>query len=323
MVAKLAVLIPGKINPYLRARLEDDFEVTSIKYAGSHLLDKTQLGEIRAIASMTKIDADFIDALPNLGLIANFGVGYDAVDAEHAASKGIIVTNTPDVLTDEVADTTIGLLINTLRELPKAEAYLREGRWSKEGAYPLTNLTLRNRTVGIYGLGRIGLAIAQRLQAFGVAIRYHNRNQREGVDYAWDSSILALAKACDTLIVAVPGGNDTENVIDSTVLEALGKNGVLINIGRGTSVDEPALIEALDKGVIAAAGLDVFSKEPHVSEGLLALPNVSLLPHVASASMATRNAMADVVFDNLVAWSLNKPVLTPVTECLHLIDSSY
>ncbi|HET7411535.1 MAG TPA: 2-hydroxyacid dehydrogenase, partial [Pararhizobium sp.] len=263
-------------------------------------------------------DAAFIDALPNLEIIASFGVGYDAVDAKHAASRGIVVTNTPDVLSDEVADTTIGLLLNTLRELPKAEEYLREGRWAKEGNYPLTKLTLRGRTAGIYGLGRIGLAIARRLEGFGVDILYHSRNKRDDVSYTYASSLEELANGCDTLIVIVPGGAATEKTVNARVLSALGPSGVLINVGRGSTVDCDALVAALKSGTIAAAGLDVFPDEPNVPEALLPLPNVSLLPHVASASVHTRNAMADLVADNLVSWFTNGRALTPVQESLGL-----
>ena len=269
---------------------------------------------VRGMAASTRIDAGFIDALPKLEVIANFGVGYDAVDAAHAASRGVVVTNTPDVLTDEVADTTIGLLLNTLRELPRAERHLREGRWAREGNYPLTRLTLRGRKVGIYGLGRIGLAIARRLEGFGVDIAYHSRNRRDDVPYAYAPTLKELAESVDTLIVIVPGGAATEKAVDAEVLAALGADGVVINVGRGSTVDCDALVAALKDGTIAAAGLDVFPDEPNVPEALLALPNACLLPHVASASEHTRRAMADLVVDNLVAWFREGQALTPVKE---------
>ncbi|MDF1609193.1 2-hydroxyacid dehydrogenase [Hoeflea sp. YIM 152468] len=309
------VLLPGKVHPRVRERVEAEFEAISIGAADAGLINEETRGRVRGIAAMTGITADFIDALPNLEIIANFGVGYDAVDTHHAAKRGIMVTNTPDVLSDEVADTTVGLLLNTLREFPKAEAYLRAGRWVTDGAYPLTPLTLRNRTVGIFGLGRIGLAIARRLEAFGLPIHYHTRTERKDVDYPWHTSLIGLAAAVDTLIVVVPGGAATEKAVNADVLEALGPQGVLISVGRGSTIDEPALAAALADRRIAAAGLDVFADEPNVPQALMDLPNVSLLPHVASASVSTRNAMADLVVDNLAAWLDGRPALTPVPEC--------
>lgn len=226
------------------------------------------------------------------------------------------------MLTEEVADTTIGLLLNTLRELPRAERYLREGRWTSSGRYPLTRLTLRGRTVGIYGLGRIGAAIARRLEGFDVGIRYHSRHRRDDVAYAYDSTLMELAITCDTLIVAAPGGPDTHNAVDADVLAALGPDGVLINVGRGSIVDGDALAAALRTGRIAAAGLDVYPDEPNVPQALLDLPQVSLLPHVGSASIPTRNAMADLLVDNLVAWFAHGHALTPGPESLPLLSDA-
>ncbi|WP_417417853.1 2-hydroxyacid dehydrogenase [Hoeflea sp.] len=309
------VLLAGKVHPRVRERVEADFDAISIETADPALLDEDSCSRIRGMAAATAISADFIDLLPNLEVIANFGVGYDSVDAAHAATRQVMVTNTPDVLSDEVADTTVGLLLNTVRELPKAEAYLRAGRWEREGAYPLTSLSLRGRTVGIFGLGRIGLAIARRLEAFDLPIHYHTRNKRTDVAYPWHARLIDMAAAVDTLIVVVPGGAATEKAVNAEVLDALGPQGVLISVGRGTTIDEPALIEALSDRRIAAAGLDVFAREPHVPQALIDLPNTCLLPHVASASLSTRNAMADLVVDNLAAWLAGKPALTPVPEC--------
>jgi len=309
------VLLAGKVHPRVRERVAADFDAISIETADPALLDEDARSRIRGMAAATAISADFIDLLPNLEVIANFGVGYDSVDAAHAATRQVMVTNTPDVLSDEVADTTVGLLLNTVRELPKAEAYLRAGRWEREGAYPLTSLSLRGRTVGIFGLGRIGLAIARRLEAFGLPIHYHTRNKRTDVAYPWHARLIDMAAAVDTLIVVVPGGAATEKAVNAEVLDALGPQGVLISVGRGTTIDEPALIEALSDRRIAAAGLDVFAREPHVPQALIDLPNTCLLPHVASASLSTRNAMADLVVDNLAAWLAGKPALTPVPEC--------
>ena len=309
------VLLAGKVHPRVRQRVEAEFDAVSIDAGNAALLDADVRARIRGVAAATAISAEFIDSLPNLEVIANFGVGYDAVDAAHAATRKVMVTNTPDVLSDEVADTTVGLLLNTVRELPKAEAYLRAGKWESDGAYPLTSLSLRGRTVGIFGLGRIGLAIAKRLEAFGLPIHYHTRNKRDDVDYPWHASLADMAAAVDTLVVIVPGGAATENAVNSEILDALGPQGVLISVGRGSTIDEPALIAALSERRIAAAGLDVFADEPHVPQALIDLPNACLLPHVASASVATRNAMADLVVDNRAAWLDGKPALTAVPEC--------
>lgn len=307
------ILVPGKINERVLQRLPEMFDIVRLERADSDLVT-AEMADIRGIAVSGRIPAGLMDALPGLEIIANFGVGYDGIDVKHAAAKGIAVTNTPDVLSEEVADTAVGLLINTLRLLPQAEEWLRQGRWVREGAFPLSPLSLRGRTVGLYGLGRIGLAIAKRLEAFGVSVAYHTRTQREGLGYAYHPTLAGLAEAVDTLVVIVPGTEATRKTVNAEVLSALGKNGVLINAGRGSTVDETALAEALEKGVIAGAGLDVFDNEPHVPDALLALPNVSLLPHVASASVVTRNAMADLLVDNLKAWFSTGKALTPVPE---------
>ncbi len=273
-------------------------------------------GRVRGIAAglQTPVDRALIEHLPKVEIIASFGVGYDPIDVKAAAERGIVVTNTPDVLTEEVADTGIGLLLMTVREFSASERYLREGRWVKEGPYRLTPATLRNRTVGIVGLGRIGMAIARRLEAMLVPVVYHNRNPRSDVKYRHYPDLKQMAADVDTIIVVLPGGAATRNAVDAEVLKALGPNGILINIGRGSVVDEPALIEALQKGTILATGLDVFAKEPQVPAELLALPNAVLLPHVASASLYTRDAMGQLVVDNLKSWFADGKPITPVAE---------
>jgi lactate dehydrogenase-like 2-hydroxyacid dehydrogenase len=217
-----------------------------------------------------------------------------------------------------VADTALGLLINTIRELPRAENYLREGRWVKEGPYRLTPATLRGRKAGIFGMGRIGQAIARRLEAFGLSIAYHNRRQADGLAYEYHPTLVSLAGAVDTLISVVPGGASTLKAVNAEVLKALGPDGVFVNIGRGSTVDEDALAAALRDGTIFAAGLDVFADEPNVPKALLDLPNASLLPHVGSASVHTRNAMADLVVDNLVSWFAEGKPVTAVPETAHV-----
>ncbi len=312
------VLVPGRLNPHALARVRDEFTAVEIASADPSLIDAEVAASVRAIASMTTIPADLMRALPKLEVVANFGVGYDAVDSRHAAANGIMVTNTPDVLTEEVADTALGLLLNTVRELSAAEAYMRSGDWSAKGNYRLTPLTLRGRTVGIYGMGRIGQAIARRVEAFGLAVHYHNRRKAEGLAYPYHSTLIDLARAVDTLIVVVPGGEATRHAVNADVLDALGQNGVLINIGRGSTVDEEALIAAMNKRVIAAAGLDVFENEPHVRAEFFKLPNTVLLPHVGSASVHTRMAMGNLCVDNLVSWFSGRGAVTPVPETLHL-----
>lgn len=316
--AGITILVPGKLHPFAIRRLEERFRLVQIERADPALLTQEMKESVRGLAASTVIDAAFIDALPHLEIIANFGVGYDSVDATHAGKKGVMVTNTPDVLTEEVADTAIGLLINAVRELPKAEAYLREGRWRSEGPYPLTRGTLRGRKVGIFGMGRIGRAIARRIEAFGLPVSYHNRRKLEDVTYDYYPTLLELAAAVDTLISVAPSSAATEKAVNSEVLAALGSEGVFVNIGRGSTVDEAALAAALRDGTILAAGLDVFADEPNVPAELLACDNASLLPHVGSASVHTREAMAGLVADNIVAWFTKGTALTPVAETAHV-----
>lgn len=269
---------------------------------------------IRAIALAGHVRADeaYMRRFPSLEIISSFGVGYDHIDAKAAARLGIIVTNTPGVLDDEVADTALGLMLMAVRQLPQAERYLRAGLWPK-GAYPLTP-SLRGRTVGIVGLGRIGKAIATRVSGFGLDIVYHGRHAQTDVPYRYYPSLVEMAKASDILIIVAPGGPSTRHIVNAEVLEALGPEGVLINIARGSLVDEKALIGALRTGKILAAGLDVYENEPNVPAELIALPNAVLLPHVGSASVKTRQAMAECVVANIFAWADGKPPLTPVPE---------
>jgi lactate dehydrogenase-like 2-hydroxyacid dehydrogenase len=258
------------------------------------------------------VTGDFLGKFPKLEFFSSFGVGYDHIDAKWCGEHGIIVTNTPDVLNEEVADTALGLLLCTVREFPQAERYLRAGKWLT-GNYPLT-ASLRERKVGIVGLGRIGKAIAKRLEAFGVSVAYHNRNKQPDVPYRYYPTLVGMARDVDIIIVVTPGGAATKNLINAEVLEALGPNGILINIGRGTAVDEAALIKALKDKTIYSAGLDVFPDEPRVSKELIEIENIVLFPHLGSASRHTRQAMGQLVVDNLLAWRDGKPPLTPVPE---------
>ncbi|MDR3511541.1 MAG: 2-hydroxyacid dehydrogenase [Caulobacteraceae bacterium] len=263
------------------------------------------------------VDRTLIEALGRLEIIAGFGVGYDNIDVGAAAARGVVVTHTPDVLTEQVADVTLGLLLMTVLRLPQAERHVRAGLWPR-GAFPLSPTSLRGRRVGILGLGRIGKAVARRLEAFDLPVAYYGRAPQADVAYPYFESPLALAGAVDTLIAILPGGAQTHHLIDRAVLRALGPDGVFVNVGRGSSVDEAALIEALAAREIAAAGLDVFEREPQVPQPLLAFDNVVVLPHVGSATVLTRNAMMDLVARNLKAWFETGAAVTPTPETAHL-----
>ncbi len=267
---------------------------------------------IRGVVAGGPVDAALVARLPALEIVSNFGVGYDGVDTAACAARGVVVTNTPDVLTDEVADLAMGLLLATVRELPQADRHVRAGSWL-ERPYPLTG-SLRGRKVGIIGLGRIGRAIATRAAAFGLDIAYHGRSRQPDIAYPYYDRPAALAADVDILMVVAPGGAGTRHIVDAGVLAALGPDGILINVARGSLVDEEALIAALEAGTIRAAGLDVFADEPRVPARLIARDNVVLLPHVGSASVHTRNAMAQLVVDNLVSWFEGRGPLTPVPE---------
>jgi lactate dehydrogenase-like 2-hydroxyacid dehydrogenase len=266
-----------------------------------------------AVSSVTdRVDAQLMARLPKLAIVSTFGVGYDHIDAAWAGAHGIVVTNTPDVLTEEVADTALGLLLCTARELVEAERYVRAGKWLQRG-YPLSKATLRNRTVGLVGMGRIGKAIARRLDAMAVPVAYHTRRPAADVAYRHYPNLIEMARAVDVLLVIVPGGAETKNLIGREVLAALGPDGILINMARGSVVDEPALIKALQDRTILTAGLDVYAREPEVPAELIAMEHVVLFPHLGSASAYTRSQMDQLVVDNLLAWAAGKPPLTPVT----------
>jgi lactate dehydrogenase-like 2-hydroxyacid dehydrogenase len=278
--------------------------------------------EVRGLAvcgGHTRIDATFVELFPRLEIVSSFGVGYDHIDADTLARRGIVVTHTPDVLTGEVADLALGLLIATVRQLPQVDRYLRAGKWL-ERAYTLT-ATLRGRKVGILGLGRIGKAIARRLQACDLEIEYHGRKPQADVTFRYHPTLLGLAQSCDVLMVAASGGAETKHIVNQQVLEALGPDGILINVGRGSVVDEKALVQALKDGKILSAGLDVFEDEPRVPAELIAMEHVVLLPHVGSASVHTRDAMGQLVVDNLVSWFAGLGAVSPVPECQALVSS--
>lgn len=313
---KIDLLIYGPSKPLIENGFSDQFVLH--KYETQPDLERLPAGvaeKLRGVAvtGLVPTNSAVLSKYPNVEIISSFGVGYDHIDAKYAAAHNIMVTNTPDVLTEEVADVALGLFIATAREFIKADKYVRSGLWLTQG-YPLTVGSLRDRKVGMVGMGRIGQAIARRLDASLVPVVYHSRNPAAGVNYQHYPSLVEMAKAVDTLIVITPGGPSTANLVNAEVMQALGPRGIIVNVARGSVIDEPALIQALKSGTILAAGLDVFAQEPKVPDELKSMQNVVLLPHVGSASVVTRNAMDQLVVDNLKLWFAGKPVLTPIAE---------
>ncbi len=268
---------------------------------------------IRAIATGGWADRALIDALPDLEIISSFGVGYDGVDAAHAAACGIAVTNTPDVLNDDVANMAILLLLATTRRFTEWHDYARENLWQAEGPPPLAR-SVRGRRCGILGLGRIGRDIAAKLAVFGVEVVYSGRKRQQDQPFTYYDDLVAMARDSDFLIAICPGGDETRGIVNAGVLSALGPQGVFINIARGSVHDEPALIAALEKGELGAAGLDVFADEPEIPAPLRQMPNVVLQPHQGSATVETRKAMGDLVVANLAAHFAGRPLISPVTD---------
>ena len=256
------------------------------------------------------VGADLMRRLPNLELVASLGVGYETIDMEYAAAHGITVTNTPDVLNDDVADLAIALMLCVFRRIPQADAYVRDGRW-RQSPFPLTR-KLTGARLGIFGLGRIGKAVAKRATAFDMRISYHGRHEQPDLTYRYFSDLAELACNVDVLVVLAPQTEHTRGMVNRAVLEGLGPEGVLINVARGSIVDEAVLVEMLERGELGGAGLDVFVDEPNVPEALSALDNVVLQPHTGSATHDTRRAMAMLVVDNLQAFFRGGPLLTPV-----------
>src|SRR5579871_448780 len=314
---KIDLVVHGPIKPIVTNGFSDQFVLHQFETTGDlERLTPEVAARFRGLAvtyNTVRGDARTLARFPKLEIVSSFGVGYDHIDAAYAREHNIMVTNTPDVLTEEVADIAMGLLICTLREFVKADRYLRSGLWHTQ-QYPLSVGSLRDRKVGMVGMGRIGQAIARRLEASRVPVVYHTRNPIRELPNQHYPDLLQMAKDVDTLIVIVPGGAGTAKMINAEVMKALGPRGVIINVARGSVVDEQALIAALKSGTILAAGLDVFEKEPIVPDELRSMQNVVLLPHIGSASVVTRNAMDQLVVDNLKAWFAGKPPLTPVPE---------
>jgi len=310
------VLAAAELPPFLAAPLARDYTIHDRLHECDPDGFARVAGRIRALATRgeIRIDATLLDRLPALEIIAVFGVGYDGVDVAAARARGILVTHTPGVLDDDVADLALALMLCAARRIPAADRFVRDGRWP-EGPLPLARGVSRRR-LGILGLGRIGGAIARRADAFGMSIAYTARTPKSEVPWTFLPDPVALAAASDFLVVATPGGSATRHLVDARVLEALGPDGILVNVSRGSVVDEAALVDALERGTIAAAGLDVFADEPHVPEALRRSPDVVLTPHIGSATTRTREAMADLVVRNLREHFAGRPVPTPVPECV-------
>jgi len=278
-------------------------KITLLREAGSRIRGIVMAGGSSA-------PMELLAQLPQLEIISIFGVGYDGVPVDYCHQRGIHVTNTPEVLTDDVADIATALVLMTSRRLTEAERFVRQAQWPR-GAFPLAH-ALRGKTAGILGLGRIGKAIAERLNAHGMEIAYHGR-QPQPLQYRYCKSLVELAEKSDFLIVACPGGPGTKHLIDQGVLSALGPKGTLINIARGSVVDEQALVAAVESGTIRGAGLDVFENEPQIPAGLMTSDKVVLLPHIGSGTHETRQAMANLCVGNIAAHFDGRPLLTPVS----------
>jgi lactate dehydrogenase-like 2-hydroxyacid dehydrogenase len=312
-MAKPGLVMVGPLMPRVMDGLAPLFEVHKLWEAPDQAaLLKRVAPTVRAIATDGTRGAgrELMRDLPKLEIVGCQGVGVDAIDLAYAREHNVIVTNTPDVLNDDVADLAIALLLATIRRVPQGDRYVREGRWLK--AHMALTDTLRNRTLGMVGFGRIGKVIARRAAAFDLKIVYHARTLQTAQPYVHYPRLVEMARDVDILMVIVPGGAATRHMINMQVLEALGPTGYLVNVARGSVVDEAALVKALEQGKIAGAGLDVFEDEPKVPEALLRMDNVVLQPHVGSATHHTRNAMAQLVVDNLKAWLEGRPPLTPV-----------
>jgi lactate dehydrogenase-like 2-hydroxyacid dehydrogenase len=303
----------GPLNPYLDGELARRFTVHAVAADADLDALPPAVRAVRALVSFGSVGASatVMDALPALELIALFSVGYDKVDVDHARAKGIRLTNTPDVLTDDVADLAVGLLYATVRNMVANDRLVRTGDWAR-GEKPALSRRVTGSRVGILGLGRIGRAIAARLEPVAGEILYHNRQEAADAPYRYVADPIDFARQCDAIIVATSGGPEAAQLVDAAMLDALGPNGVIVNISRGSVIDEDALVAALAEGRIAGAGLDVFANEPHVPDALRTMDQVVLQPHQGSATIHSRRAMADLVLANLDAWVAGAPLLTPV-----------
>lgn len=310
----------GKFTERMEATLSPHFEIQKLfnqddraRFLAKHGAKVTAL----CTDGHWGIPDDVFEACPNLRIVSSYGVGYDGIDTDRAVDRGILVSHTPDVLTDEVATTALMLWLAVSRRLVPQDAWARSGQWEREGDAPLTRSVL-NRRIGILGLGRIGQTIAEMARIFAPEVHYHARSQKD-VRYSYHRDPVSLARAVEVLFVITPGGAGTRHLVDAAVIDALGSEGILINIARGSVVDERALVEALEVGRLGGAGLDVFEEEPKIPDALKPMENVVLVPHVGSATVETRQAMGDLVCDNLLQWLRDGTLKTPVPECRHLL----
>lgn len=311
---KPEILMMGPMMPHVEAALDESYTVHRLFKADNKDALLAEAGpRIRGIATDGGLgaSADLMGKLPALEIVSCYGVGVDAIDLGHAKSQGVTVTNTPDVLNDDVANLAVALVLATSRTLVANDSYVRQGRWQSKGAPPLAR-SIRGAKIGILGLGRIGKDIAGKMQVFGCEIAYHGRSKQD-VPYEYFDNLTDMARAVDYLIAICPGGPSTNKIVNAEVLEALGKDGTFINVARGSVHDETALVSALYNGTLGAAGLDVFENEPGVPEALLTMDNVVLQPHQGSGTVETRRAMGDLVIENLRRHFKGEPVKTPVT----------
>jgi hydroxypyruvate reductase len=310
---KKDLLVAGPMHAATLKVLDDTYTTHKLWLAPDRDAFLASLAErIDAVATSGRhgMDDATMAKLPKLRMISHFGVGVDSIDVDAVKRRGIALTNTPDVLTDDVADIAMGLLLATVRKIAAGDRYVREGKWLKSGAMPLTD-SIQGKMLGIVGLGRIGRAIAKRAEAFNMKIAYQGPRRKTDVPWPYFEDPVALARACDFLVAACPGGEETRGIVSRAVLEALGPEGVVVNISRGSVIDEPAMVELLKNGKLGGAGLDVFDREPEVPEALFAMDNVVLQPHVGSATQPTRRAMGQLVIDNLALYFAGKPLKTP------------
>lgn len=295
-------------------QLENDFEIIKLfEENDKEAVIERVKGDVVAINCTVGqfITRELIEKLPNLEIVATFSVGFDHIDLQAAKEHGVKVTNTPDVLSAETADTGMALLLATARQIAYADKYVRAGKWEKNADPSLGN-SLTNKKVGIVGLGGIGQKVAKRCEGFEMEVVYHGPREKKDQPYPYYSDLVKMASDCDYLMLTCPGGEATKNLVNADVLKALGPEGMLINISRGSVVDQPVLIEALQNGTIKAAGLDVFHDEPNVPQTLMDMDNVVLLPHIGSATVETRTAMGQLVVDNIKAHIKGEPLLTEV-----------
>ncbi len=314
-MSKIDLLAVAKPAPMLAPQLQQAFTVHERLHETDPAAFAAVAPRIRAITcgGESRVSAQLIAQLPALEIISVFGVGYDGVDVAAAKARGVTVTHTPDVLNDDVADLALALVLGISRQVARADRFVRSGEWAN-GPLALGRRVSGAR-LGLVGIGRIGQGIARRAAAFGMPVSYTARNARADLPYTYYPDAASLAAHSDYLVVITPGGAATRHLIDAKVLRALGPKGILVNVARGSVVDQPALVEALQKGEIAGAALDVFENEPDVPESLRAMPNVLLTPHMGSATAQTRQAMADLVVANLAAHFGGQPVPTAVPEC--------